>query len=340
MEFCLLDASLSVVARLKHITYARITRRFFAAGEITVKTAEAIAPVESARYIFEAESGVCAVIEKYSCSASGGCVLSGRTAECLFERLLVKKEGGYSGSVENAVRLAVTSFSDTAEALPKLVIGDLSGFPETAKVSFGWESLYEWLYVTLGRYGASWRLDLGDGDDFFTLNAVHGRDFTSRDTSMKTIVLREEDGHLSGVRLSFDDEGRKNVLCVVGNDGRYVTVPDSVPEGIERREDVLMARDIYPNSFENEEDYFDALRTRGQLRLASYKESVSFSGRVVGEAFTVGWDFDLGDICEVVTKNGLTLALRVTAVSTTFEKGGRATDVHFDGDVSTAAIIE
>lgn len=324
MEFCLLDLSLSVVGYIDCVTYGRVTQRFFAAGGITVRCAGSVALPESARYIYEAESGVCAVIESVSYPKDGTCVISGRTCEWLLTRQLLKRDGVFIGSVENALRTAVVSFATANGAFPNLVLGDLSGLPTEARVPFEWQSLYEWLYITLGRYGASWKLDLYENDSFFTLNVLHGRDLTPY------VTLREEDGHLAGASFSFDEADAKNVLCVVGNDGRYVTVPDSVPEGLDRREGVIMARDIYPTSFETEEAYFDALRDRGYDKLSSFGGRVSFTGTLSPDGvYAFGRDFFLGDLCEVVTRGSYTLPLRITEVSESFEKGVSVTEVSF-----------
>ena len=339
MEFYLLNDSLSVVGTLEGITYAEVRRRFFAPGEITVKTADKLALPKTAKYIYDAENDVYAVIERLSYPAYGGSLVSGRSVECLFERQLVKRHGYLNGSVESAVRVALTSFAVSNGAFPRLAVGDVSGLPESAVTFFDWVSLSEWLYSTLGRYGASYRLDAPGADSFFTVSVVFGRDLTSR-SGGKTVLIREEDGSLDDASFSVDETDYSNVICVVGNDGRYVTLPENLPEGLDRREGVIMAKDIYPSSFETEAAYLDALRKRGESRIKSFSERITFTGSARGDgAYVFGRDYDLGDICEIETKSGVTLALRVTSVTNVYEHGIKRTEVRFGSDISSDAVI-
>ena len=340
MEFYLLDDSLTVVGTLDRITRAETTRRFFAPGELKIELFSAVSIPKRARYIYCAEYNVYAVIEKLSYTKNGSSVISGRSVECLLERQALKRSGYFNGSVENAVRVAISTFAVSSGAFPGLVIGDVSGLPTQSVTLYDWMSLSEWLYTTLGRYGASYRLDSAETDSFFTFNVVFGRNLTSRGGG-KTVLIREEEGSLEDVGFSVDEKGYRNVICVVGNDGRYVTVPSNIPDGLDRREGIIMAKDIYPASFSDDESYLAALRMRGESRLASFSERIIFTGSAFGDGtYRPGRDYDLGDICEVETKSGVTLALRVTSVKHVYEHGVKMTEVRFGGDISSDAVIE
>lgn len=340
MEFYLLNDELAVVGILDRITHAKVTRRFFAHGETSVTLAHSFTVPETARYIFEPSEGSCAVLEKIEYPAAGGCILSGRSAESLFERQVLKREGYFSGSVENAVKTVLSAFASGNGAFPSFVVGDTSNLPQSAQVLFEWQSLSQWLYGILGRYGASFRLDLGEDDSVFTFNVVFGTDRSSRGTVSVPVIISEDDGSLEDVSFSVDEEGYANVICVVGNDGKYVTVPDDAPDGLDRREGILLARDIYPASYETEEAYLDALRYRGESRLASFSERIIFTGSASGKGtYIFGRDYFLGDICEIRTKSGQVLALRVTSVTDTYENGVVCRGIRFGGDISSSAVV-
>ncbi len=339
MEFCLLNDSLAVVGYLNNIVKARVTRRFFAPGEIELTTSRIPTIPDSAHYIYEAKHGVCAVIEKMRRGEDGECVIGGRTAECLLERQLLKKEGYYIGSVAGAVNLILQQYVLTGGVFPTLRMGKTDSLPGNEKLRFEWMSVSEWLYRALARYGASYKLDLADGDDKFTFNTVTGQDLTSSG-DIAGVIIREEDGSLEGARFSLDGSDYANVLCIVGNDGRYATIPETVSVvGLERREAFLEARDIYPTSFSTDDAYFAALRERGEGHLSAYRERVSFSGEVTGGKYhRFGTDYTLGDICTVELSSGISLSLRVCSVTYTYENGAELVHVGFGGDISSSAV--
>ncbi|MBQ8524892.1 MAG: hypothetical protein IJ457_09760 [Clostridia bacterium] len=339
MEFYLLNDELQVVGILDRITHAQVTRRFFAPGSTSVTTAYGVKLPESARFLFEPAEGSVALIEKVAYPVGGTSVISGRSAECLFERQVLKRDGYFNGSVENAVKTVLAAFAVAGNAFPSLEVGNTAGLPDSAVVRFEWSDLSSWLYATLGRYGASYRLDTPDGEDHFIFNVVFGTDRSSLGDG-KVVLIREDDASLEETSFSVDEKGYSNVICVVGNDGRYVTVESGEYDGFDRREGILQARDIYPASYETDDGYFDALRERGKARLASFSERIIFTGSATGRgAYVFGRDYFLGDICELETKSGKTLALRVTSVTDVYEKGVRRRSVRFGGDISSTAVI-
>lgn len=342
MEFCLLNESLAVVGYLEHIVSARVTRRFFAPGEITVLTSHAPSLPSSARYIYEAKHGVCAVIEKLEHTEDGGGRISGRTAECLLERQLIKREGYYTGSVAGAVRLVLQLYALAGGTFPTLQIGSTDHLPGNERLRLEWTSVSEWLYRNLARYGASFCLTIADGTsdtDKFTFNTVIGRDLTPTEESAG-VIIREEDGSLENARFSVDESGYANVLCVIGGDGRYASLPtDDAPSGLDRRETFLEAWDILPTAYDSDEAYFEALRERGEGRLSEYREAISFTGEVTGGNFhRYGTDYELGDICALELASGTQLSLRVCSVTYTLEDGAELIRVGFGGDISSSAV--
>ena len=341
MEFYLLNDELAVVGIIDRITHARVTRNFFAPGEISVSAAERVCVPDSARYIYEPGEGCCAVIEKTVYPAGGGCTVSGRSAEALFERQVLKREGYLYGSVATALEVVLLTYAPANGAFPDLAVGNITGLPDLDVIPFEWKDLSHWFYDTLARFGASYRLDMGDFDSFFTFNVVFGTDRSSFGDGKSYVLIREDGDCLENVSFSVDTKGYSNVICVVGNDGRYVTVPDNAPSGLDRREGILFARDVYPASFETDEEYLSVLRARGESRIASYSERITFSGRASGNGmYRFGRDYFLGDICDIETKSGQHLALRVVSVTDTYENGVVLRDVRFGGDISSSAVIE
>lgn len=339
MDFYLLGETLSVVAAVPHIISARVTRRFFAPGEIEITTSVPVRLPSSAVYVFDAERDVCAVIERVERLPDGRGVIFGRSAECLLERRVIRLGGAYNGSVAGALGMVLGKYVTGGAAPLPVKLGKTEGLPSSASLRFDFDTVSNWLYTTLARYGASYTLSASDTDGVFVFDTLCGRDLAPSDSELG-VRIRESDGTLEDVSLSVDERGMSNVLYVAGSDGRYAEYPASSDVlGIRRREAFLKARDVSPSDYSTDEAYFEALRKRGEEKLSAYRERINFTGSACGGRYhRFGIDYDLGDLCELELTDGEILKLRVTAVQYTLEGGSTLTKVGFGGDIDSSAV--
>ena len=300
MEFYLLNDDFENIGILECVLEAQVIHRFHAPGEITVKLPHGIRVSSKAAYIYDPESLSCAVIEKVVCKHGESITLSGRKLECLLERQIVRSGGVYMGSVENAVKFAVERYAISSRAVPNLEFAEFADIDTEGIVDLEWMPLSEWLYMTLKPYGAAFTVTLDTTCNRLYFSLVQGSDRTYGQGILPPVVFIEDDGTLLDGSYSSDLAGYANTAYVIGNDGTFVTVPEVPPSGLSRREVAISAKDIYPNSFETEEEYKAALYARGLSKLPGYGARIYFEGSDSGRAdMTLGRDYFLGDLCEV-----------------------------------------
>lgn len=342
MEFYLLNGDFENIGILDSVTEAQITRRFHTHGELTVKTARGRRLSPSAKYIYEAESGFCSVIEKISGKHGEGTVINGRGLTALLERQLIKTSLSYAGDIEGAVRSAVYTYAIQSGAVPNLVLGDTSGLPDVRGITTDKAPLSEWLYSVLKPCGASFDVTLDTADKRLRFNMICGVDRTADQKSTPPVIFFEDERTLMDGEYESDISGYANAAYVIGNDGTAVTAPSDAPQGIERREVLISARDIYRSSFESESEYLDALYRRGVAALAEYGERLSFSGTDCGEGeLKLGRDYFLGDTVEVEMQgSGTFCKVRVTTETLTYKNGVKYTVAGFgDRELTLSEII-
>ncbi len=336
MQFYFLNSTLAPVGAVGHVLRAAVRRRFFSPGELELFCSARQSIPQNSVYLYDAEHDVIAVLESYSRLPDGTQRLYGRSAECLLERRIIRLNGYYTGSVAGALGMVMSAYvTQATERLP-VKIGNTDGLPVSAQLRYNFNRVSDWLYTTLARYGASYTLTAAERDTGFTFDVVKGQDL-SPSVSERGIILREEDGDITAVRLSDDSRVAPNVLLVVGNDGRYAQYPQSSElHGIDRREGLLSARDIYPSSYSTDEAYLNALRGRGEEQLSRYRERISFTADGSCGTRRFGRDYSLGDECECVLAGGEKLKLRAVLVEYLYGNGVCRERVGFGGSGARA----
>lgn len=342
MEFYLLNDDFKNIGILGRVLEAQIVHRFHAVGEVTVKLSPEEKIPSGAAYIYDPESRSCAVIEKTVCRHGESITLKGRMLECLLERQMVRSSGVYLGRVDSAVRFAVEKYAMNSGCVPNLVLSYIAEIDGEGAVNFEWIPLSEWLYGVLKPHGASFKVILDTASDKLYFSVVKGVDRTSEQGEVPPVIFLEDDRTLLRGTFRRDVTGYANTAYVMGNDGTYVCVPKNAPAGLSRRETVISARDIYPNSFETTEAYKEALYVRGVEKLRGYKYRLSFSGSDSGKgSMTLGTDYNLGDLCEVQSAGVDVFGkVRVTSVTENYKNGVKKVTAGFgDGDVTLSEMI-
>ena len=342
MEFYLLNDDFKNIGILSRVLEAQVIHRFHSPGEITVRVPFDERIPSTAAYIYDPESKSCAVIEKTLSTHGESITLEGRMLECLLERQMVRSSGFYVGRVDSAVRYAVEKYAIDSGCVTNLEFSYIAEVAGDGMVNFEWIPLSEWLYGVLKSYGASFKVTLDTADDRLYFSVVKGVDRTSAQEDVPPVIFLEDDGTLVDGTFKQDVTGYVNTAYVIGNDGTYVCVPENAPTGLQRRETVISAKDIYPNSFETVEAYKDALYNRGLEKLRGYKSRVFFSGSDSGKgAIVLGEDYNLGDLCEIQSMGvGVFGDVRVTSVTETYKNGVKKVTAGFgDGEITLSEMI-
>lgn len=139
-----------------------------------------------------------------------------------------------------------------------------------------------------------------------------GSDRTTGQTLLQPVVFTPEIGNLQNSTQLTTISQAKNVAYVFSTVGFQVVYGTDVNpdvEGFERRVLVVNATDVT----EETEDIPGALIQRGKEELSKYQAFAAFDGEVTQNAeYVYGNDYNLGDITEIRSADGVTSHMRVT----------------------------
>lgn len=153
-----------------------------------------------------------------------------------------------------------------------------------------------------------------------------------REDSKKKAVLSENFETLDFIKVFRSEREYKNYAVVAGQGrgaDRVYTVVDIVPNGEERRELWVDARDLQQGEGTSLEGYIEILRRRGLDRLSEHSkaEDISVSSHQIDLLF--GRDYELGDVIGVSAPSlDLNRNYRITGADLIYENGGRHVQLH------------
>lgn len=256
----------------------------------------------------------CGRVEYLSTEEGSDCRMGGRILECILGDKIMEGSGVYSGTVTEAVTLAVAACLGDGD----ITVGECAEIPEEADLPYSWNNLSDWVYSALKPYGASYTVKLDKDSGLPVFRIVKGED---RTVSGDAAVFSTSFGNISSISVDIDTSTAKNLAYVQGKDGTVVTVDKS--EGGTKREIFVSAADISPSSFTTTAAYTRALEKRGEEKLSAYPKGFSISAECASDTLPrYGKDFFMGDVCDVVDDElGVSFDMRLTAVDTVWENG-------------------
>lgn len=308
-------------------------------------------------------------VERIRCSdgEGGGTVtVSGRMAESLLYDRILPRGTRISADLCAAVETLVSDNAGTgagARAIPHLVImpseplTDALGQAITVSDSPGGSVLGEWLYETLGAYGASFRI-LPDRDGNLVFSVFRGLDRTQAQEENSFAVFSASLSSSGDFDLLSDTADARNFAYIAGEgegeDRTVVTLDVRADPDEPLRELYIDARDLRSDDGGGEvltaEEYREVLLARGRQRLSEHSAILRIDGGAasytveadaltadavtappwgadlapIGAAFgpsmRCGVHYALGDLCDVVSDTlGMIRSDRVTEVTYTCE---------------------
>lgn len=163
-----------------------------------------------------------------------------------------------------------------------------------------------------------------------------GVDRTVHQTAVDPVLYSTELDDVLSSEYAYDASGYRNVALVAGEgegaERRTETIfgpPSGEPGGLSRRETYVDARDLQSNADPDEpmteEEYLEALKTRGKESLSDHQLVQSFSAtvRTLDPTYVYGVDFFLGDTITVTDERlGLSVSALVEGVERSVGKNG------------------
>ena len=327
----LLNSDFEVSCVMDSVQSLSVKRRFYSYGTMELRLAPKAVVPGSACYIYDGESGCCAIIDRNQRLENGEVVLSGRMLEALLGRRIIKGPCQYDGLVKLCAFDAVKCNAIDDRGIPGLTLGSSSILSEKIFCDASWQNLAQWLYSELGPCGATFKVTLGDSGADLVFSIEKGRDLTRDQRPLQPAIFSERLGNVENVTVDRDSEDVYNIAYVEGSDGTCVIYPYEI-EGALRREVYVSAKDISPEKCENLEDYQEKLSRRGAEKLAMHDLGVGVTADFVDGEYAAGMEYELGDLCEVELMNGVYFTTRLTGIDRVTEGGAVKTRLHFGKD--------
>lgn len=306
-------------------------------------------------------------VEKVSYSGGSGAgtlTVSGRMAESLLADRIIPRGTVVSGTLCAALEAVVTANAGEGaaeRAIPHLTVQaaetllDENGVPYTVEDRPYGKQLDEWLYETLGTFGASYRIlpDYDTGNLVFSI--YRGCDRTQAQEENSFAVFSASFSSSGTFDFLSDNSDMRNFAYIVGEgegDARVAVTLDLRHDTEEAlRELYIDARDLRSDDGDykmSAQAYRNLLLSRGRQRLqqhtavmriggtaAAYTEAdgdMAYSGApawgdalapiggTVSSSMICGVHYDLGDLCDIADEeSGILLSERVTEIVYIYE---------------------
>lgn len=156
-----------------------------------------------------------------------------------------------------------------------------------------------------------------------------GLDRSISQEEIAPIILTEENGTV--ILTAYSHQLPEATVSIVAGQGETIErtileVGDSTLTGLARREVLVDARDTTDS---------EELQSRGEEKIAMSEPTVAEMEYVQGSQFRYLRDFQIGDIITGVTDAGVGHDLRIVAVKTVFDNGGRRTEFSIGKEMTT-----
>ena len=198
------------------------------------------------------------------------------------------------------------------------MLGDEKGFTETIVKQVTGANVAEFLAEVCKTYGIGWDIYIKGALFYFEL--YKGLDRSYNQTDLPYVVFSPEFDNLLATDYQFDKTNYKNV-ALVGGEGegtarKMVTV--GTAGNLDRYEIFVDSRNSSSNDGEiSDDEYTTMLEEEGNEALSESDNSIneSISGEVEPSTnYTLGVDYFLGDIVEVINEYGIEAAPRIIEI--------------------------
>lgn len=328
--FYLLDANLDILAAVDIYQSAIFTRRYQAAGDFELyipASQEMLALLKSATYVTRADDTSCAgIIEKLTIEQNAETgdflIASGPDLSALLDRRIVWRQTTYSGAAEkiirNLVQQAFIEPEDASRTVSNFGLAAEIGITQKLRVQYTGDFVGESIAAICKTIKCGYRVNFDLLQKKFIFELYQGEDRSYNQSENPFVVFSSNFENLLASTYSQDAAASKNVAQVAGEGqgNERVKVTVGTATGIDRRETFVDALQTSDNGGELDLATYQAvLRESGTQSLAELIPVEEIDGEVIPNYnYTLGVDFFLGDIVEVVNDYGTQMSPRVTEV--------------------------
>lgn len=327
MDLYILDPDINLLGIIDGYSSLRWRRRYFEPGEIELHCPAAAASLlQAGNIIHRLDRQEAAIIEGIDVKGTDNgdeITATGRMGSSMLDRRIITPTINFTGTVEAAMRKAVSDNAITARPLPHLVLGDAGGYAPTCSFQATGKGVLA-TCEALGRaapLGFRVRLDIPGKQWIFEVYG--GADRSVTQTARPYVLFSDEFRNITGPEYALNTTGYANYAYVAGEgegSARVIVEVDRT-DGEPRRELWVDARDLQQGEDMTDDQYREQLRQRGFEKLAEATKAESFSASAVDtENFRYLADWDLGDVVSF-ERWGRRLDQRITEVEEVYEGG-------------------
>jgi hypothetical protein len=329
MELYVFNPSIEQQGVIDAYSSVRWRRRFYEPGEFEIHvpaTEENISLLSEGNIIHRIDRSEAGIIEGIAIESTDDngdeITVTGRMGSSMLSQRIVTPTINVSGTVEAAMRQAVSDNAITARPITGLVLGTLNGFTETCSFQATYKKVLTVVKALSKAAPLGFRVRLDVPSKTWVFETYQGADRSVTQTELPYVLFSEEFQNISGAKYTLDDTSYCN-FAYVGGEGegsarKIVTVDQT--SGDARRELWVDASDLQQGTM-SDTDYQAQLTQRGIEKLAEAVKTESFEASAVNtENFEYLTDWDLGDIVSF-EKWGLLLNQRITEVEEVYENG-------------------
>lgn len=347
MDIYILNPDREVLDTIDNYNSLIWTPRYYEAGDFELYmrvTPRTLSLLQLDNYVVKGDSDMVGVIESVRIttdSEEGDYIIAkGRCLMSLLERRIVWSMTSVTDeTVESTIRTLINenviSPSDSARAIPNVVLGDLQGFSETITAQYNGENLLEVIVNLCKQYGIGVKVILNEDRDF-EVQLYKGDDRSYSQNVNPWVVFSPDFENIVSSDYSHDKTTLKNT-CRIAGEGeglsrKYTSLGTS--SGLARRELFVDAGDVTSEKEDGStlsaSEYNILLEERGREELAENLQTITFGGEVESSRqFVFGRDYNLGDIITVQNQYGIIVHPRVIEVIQCHDENGLTTIPEF-----------
>lgn len=326
----LLDENLDILAAVDIYQSAIFTRRYQEPGDFELyipASQEMLTLLKSATYVTRADDTSCAgILEKITVEQNAETgdflIASGPDLSALLDRRIVWRQTTYSGAAEKIIRnLVQQAFIEpeiAARTVSNFGLAAEIGITQKLRVQYTGDYVGESIAAICKTIKCGYRVNLDMLQKKFIFELYQGVDRSYNQNANPYVVFSSNFENLLASTYSQDNATSKNVAQVAGEGqgNERVKVSVGTATGISRRETFVNAQQTSANGGELDlATYESVLRESGTQSLAEMIPTEEIEGEIVPNYnYTLGVDFFLGDIVEVVNDYGQQMSPRVKEV--------------------------
>jgi hypothetical protein len=326
VEIRVYDRELAYKGSLENQTSLIWRRKYYEAGDfeihapITPKNLELLKAGNIITKRGSVEAGVIGDVENEESDIKNEVTRKGKFLSSYFDRRLIKSTVNFSGKIEVAMRQLVNEVIP----IPRVQLGELQGFPETAEFQVTMKQLDSFLtkLAKSGTLGFRLRPDFRQKALYFEV--YKGTDRTISQGINSRVIFSEGYENLNNAIYRYNDQLQKT-CAIVGGEGEgaarvFITVGGGT--GLDLREVFVDARDARSEGLTTEQ-YTAVLRQRGLEMLA---ESIAYESIECETNADINFkyleDYDLGDVVSIKKRSwDIAFNQRITELTEVYQYG-------------------